>query len=234
MCKFVTPVVFTNFKNVFPSVSRLLWSSTSHPGRLQWTSRGTWRPMWRRRPKRPMAPLWGRGCWSSWMTWTCQRYLQYSKLPTKSLMSFTVVTVLVLYVWHFLIYCVLVQVDSYGTQQPIVLLKLLLDRGGIYDRGKELNCKILKDLGFIAAMGKAGGGRNEVDPRFVSLFSVFSIPFPAVDSLHLIYASSKATPKWVAWINTENKNLNHPHSSYLINLIKHFLVIWGRITEGLW
>lgn len=79
--------------------------------------------------------------------------------------------------------------DNYGTQQPIALLKLLLDRGGIYDRGKDLNYKILKDLGFIAAMGKAGGGRNEVDPRFVSLFSVFSIPFPAVESLHLIYAS---------------------------------------------
>lgn len=87
------------------------------------------------------------------------------------------------------IYCMHVQVDSYGTQQPIALLKLLLDRGGIYDRGKELNCKILKDLGFIAAMGKAGGGRNEVDPRFVSLFSVFSIPFPGVETLHLIYAS---------------------------------------------
>ncbi|XP_029296329.1 dynein heavy chain 10, axonemal [Cottoperca gobio] len=81
------------------------------------------------------------------------------------------------------------KVDSYGTQQPIALLKLLLDRGGIYDRGKDLNYKILKDLDFIAAMGQAGGGRNEVDSRFVSLFSVFSIPFPAVDSLHRIYAS---------------------------------------------
>uniref|UniRef100_A0A3Q3MNV8 Dynein axonemal heavy chain 10 n=1 Tax=Mastacembelus armatus TaxID=205130 RepID=A0A3Q3MNV8_9TELE len=81
------------------------------------------------------------------------------------------------------------KVDNYGTQQPIALLKLLLDRGGIYDRGKELNYKLLKDLGFIAAMGKAGGGRNEVDPRFISLFSVFSIPFPSVESLHLIYAS---------------------------------------------
>lgn len=83
----------------------------------------------------------------------------------------------------------LVQVDSYGTQQPIALLKLVLDRGGMYDRGKDLNYKILKDLGFIAAMGKAGGGRNEVDPRFVSLFSVFGIPFPSVESLHLIYSS---------------------------------------------
>ncbi|XP_071339029.1 dynein axonemal heavy chain 10 [Trachinotus anak] len=81
------------------------------------------------------------------------------------------------------------KVDNYGTQQPIALLKLLLNRGGLYDRGKELNYKVLKDLGFIAAMGKAGGGRNEVDPRFISLFSVFSIPFPAVESLHLIYAS---------------------------------------------
>lgn len=79
--------------------------------------------------------------------------------------------------------------DSYGTQQPIALLKLLLDRGGMYDRGKDLYYKILKDLGFIAAMGKAGGGRNEVDPRFVSLFSVFGIPFPSVESLHLIYSS---------------------------------------------
>nr|XP_015221526.1 PREDICTED: dynein heavy chain 10, axonemal [Lepisosteus oculatus] len=81
------------------------------------------------------------------------------------------------------------RVDEYGTQQPIALLKLLLDRGGMYDRGKELNCKILKDLGFIAAMGKAGGGRNEVDPRFISLFSVFNVPFPEEESLHLIYSS---------------------------------------------
>ncbi|KAK3539191.1 hypothetical protein QTP86_029601 [Hemibagrus guttatus] len=81
------------------------------------------------------------------------------------------------------------RVDDYGTQQPIALLKLLLDRGGMYDRGKELNCKMLKDLGFIAAMGKAGGGRNEVDPRFISLFGVFNIPFPEEESLHLIYSS---------------------------------------------
>ncbi|XP_066511362.1 dynein axonemal heavy chain 10-like isoform X1 [Hoplias malabaricus] len=81
------------------------------------------------------------------------------------------------------------RVDDYGTQQPIALLKLLLDRGGMYDRGKELNCKQLRDLGFIAAMGKAGGGRNEVDSRFISLFSVFNIPFPEEEALHHIYSS---------------------------------------------
>ncbi|KAL2092820.1 hypothetical protein ACEWY4_012618 [Coilia grayii] len=81
------------------------------------------------------------------------------------------------------------RVDEYGTQQPIALLKLLLDRGGMYDRGKELNYKNLKDLGFIAAMGKAGGGRNEVDQRFISLFGVFNIPFPTEEALHVIYSS---------------------------------------------
>ncbi len=46
------------------------------------------------------------------------------------------------------------QVDTYGTQQPIALLKLLLEKGGMYDRGKDLNWKVFKDIFFIAAMGK--------------------------------------------------------------------------------
>lgn len=68
-------------------------------------------------------------------------------------------------------------------------MKLLMDRGGLYDRGKDLRYKYLKDLSYIAAMGKAGGGRNEVDPRFVSLFNVFNMPFPATESLQRIYTS---------------------------------------------
>lgn len=47
----------------------------------------------------------------------------------------------------------------------------------------------MKDIGYIAAMGKAGGGRNETDPRFVSLFSVFNMTFPSEESLFLIYNS---------------------------------------------
>lgn len=34
-----------------------------------------------------------------------------------------------------------------------------------------------------------GGGRNEVDPRFISLFSVFNITFPSETSLRRIYSS---------------------------------------------
>jgi len=46
------------------------------------------------------------------------------------------------------------KVDTYGTQQPIALLKLLLEKGGMYDRGKDLNWKKYQDMIFIAAMGK--------------------------------------------------------------------------------
>ncbi|XP_051175007.1 dynein axonemal heavy chain 10 [Leptopilina boulardi] len=80
-------------------------------------------------------------------------------------------------------------VDTYGTQQPIALLKLLFERGGFYDRGKDLNWMNIKDICFLSAMGKAGGGRNYVDPRFISMFSVYNVTFPADETLNYIYTS---------------------------------------------
>ncbi|KAJ3328734.1 Dynein heavy chain 10, axonemal, partial [Blyttiomyces sp. JEL0837] len=79
--------------------------------------------------------------------------------------------------------------DTYGTQQPIALLKLLIEKGGLYDRGKELSWKFLKDVQFVGSMGTPGGGRNEIDPRFASLFCVFNITFPKEVSLERIYSS---------------------------------------------
>nr|XP_023024309.1 dynein heavy chain 10, axonemal [Leptinotarsa decemlineata] len=81
------------------------------------------------------------------------------------------------------------QVDEYGTQQPIALLKLLFEKGGFYDRGKDLNWKLLKDISYFAAMGVAGGGRNEVDPRFMSMFTVINLVFPTSSTLQHIYES---------------------------------------------
>jgi len=81
------------------------------------------------------------------------------------------------------------QVDTYGTQQPIALLKLLIEHHGFYDRGKDLTWKNVKDMGYVGSMGTPGGGRNSVDPRFISLFSVYNITFPAENSLIKIYQS---------------------------------------------
>ena len=88
------------------------------------------------------------------------------------------------------------RVDAYGTQQPIALLRFLVERGHMYDRGlddsgktERLARKTFKDLLYVAAMAPPGGGRNAVDPRFVSLFSVVSVTFPSDDSLQHIYRS---------------------------------------------
>ena len=88
------------------------------------------------------------------------------------------------------------KVDAYGTQQPIALLKFLIERGHMYDRGldensksERLSRKTFKDLLYVAAMAPPGGGRNAVDPRFISLFSVVSVTFPSDDALHHIYRS---------------------------------------------
>jgi dynein heavy chain len=81
-------------------------------------------------------------------------------------------------------------VDEYGTQQPIALLKALFEMKGFYERGrKSLDFKKVKDLQFIAAMAPPGGGRNSVDPRFLSKFNIFNISFPSDASLTKIYST---------------------------------------------
>lgn len=79
------------------------------------------------------------------------------------------------------------RVDLYGTQQPIAMLKQLLGYSGVYDRGAVLNWKFLKDLDWVASMGNPGGGRNDVDPRFISLFSFIYVVFPSEESIFHIY-----------------------------------------------
>jgi dynein heavy chain len=137
--------------------------------------------------------------------------------------------------------------DTYGTQQPIALLKLLIERGGVYDRGKELNWKFLKDCQFMASMGTPGGGRSEIDPRFAALFAVFNITFPKESSLLRIYssilqghtqifpdaikgASSKLTPLTLKLFGEISKNLMPTPSKfhYIFNLRDI-----SRIYEGL-
>jgi dynein heavy chain len=81
------------------------------------------------------------------------------------------------------------KVDTYGTQQPIALLHVLVGRESMYDRRKDLDLHLLKDLRYAAAMGPPGGGRNPVDPRFVALFNVYNLRPPSEEVLTKIYSS---------------------------------------------
>jgi len=78
-------------------------------------------------------------------------------------------------------------VDKYGTQQPIALLKLLIDRGGMYDRGGDLIWKHVQKVLYVAAMAPPGGARAALDKRFTSLFCVFHVISPSNESLHHIF-----------------------------------------------
>lgn len=48
------------------------------------------------------------------------------------------------------------RLDTYGTQQPLALLKLFIERKGLYDRGKELNWKNVKDVQVGPCLGLPG------------------------------------------------------------------------------
>lgn len=78
---------------------------------------------------------------------------------------------------------------SFGTQQPIALLKLLFEKGGMFDCDRDLKWKIFKDVCYFCAMTTPGGDRNELDARFVSLCATLNINRPTDAIAFNIYRS---------------------------------------------
>ena len=79
-------------------------------------------------------------------------------------------------------------VEKYGAQPPIELLRLFVDRKGLYDR-ETLEWKRVEDTTLIAACARPGGGRNELTLRFTRHFNVFNIPEASRLTLTRIFGS---------------------------------------------
>ena len=78
-------------------------------------------------------------------------------------------------------------IDKYGTQQPNALLKFLVERNQLYQRGGDLELRDIVDVQYIGCITPPGGGHNKVDPRLMSLFCCFNITAPSQKATQSIY-----------------------------------------------
>lgn len=78
--------------------------------------------------------------------------------------------------------------ETYGAQPPIELLRLFIDKRGLYDRD-EWVWKDVEDTTLIAAAAPPGGGRSPLTLRFTRHFNMFSLPSADKTTLTKIFGS---------------------------------------------
>lgn len=80
------------------------------------------------------------------------------------------------------------QVEFYGAQPPIELLRLFVDKKGMYERS-DWSWKSVQDSTVIACAAPPSGGRATITLRFTRRFNMFCLPEASPGTLSTIFAS---------------------------------------------
>ena len=79
------------------------------------------------------------------------------------------------------------QVDKYGTQQPIALLRQLFDYAGWYSRDK-LTWRDIQNVQFVSCLNPTAGSFY-IDPRLQRSYATYAVQMPTASSLDTIFKS---------------------------------------------
>ncbi|CAG9317056.1 unnamed protein product [Blepharisma stoltei] len=79
-------------------------------------------------------------------------------------------------------------IEEFGAQPPIELIRQLIDGGYFYERSKYYQLRVI-DTTVICCAAPPEGGRHPLSPRFTRHFHLISIPQTSEDNLQYIFKS---------------------------------------------
>ncbi|CUG85918.1 dynein heavy chain, putative [Bodo saltans] len=118
------------------------------------------------------------------------------------------------------------QLEEYGAQPPIELLRQFLDHGGWYNHTKDnVDFREVVDLLFLCAMGPPGGGRNPITQRFTRHFNSIAVPSFDESTLKKIFGTL------MDWILT--RGFNAGLRSLSLGIVSATVEVYETLVERL-
>jgi len=117
------------------------------------------------------------------------------------------------------------QLEKYGAQPPVELLRQIIDHGGFFELKKQLVFMNVKDCIFITSCAPPGGGRNSITPRLFRHFNMLWMPDLSNRSMETIFNSILKGFLMDSGIQGLDK--------YSFSIVRSSIEIYSKITKDL-